>query len=212
MTLAGDSILVTPGSGATVATHTVSSKEHQVMMRADAAGHIIGTKPIFLLNIPEQVCVAAASTVHWDLFNADASAVIRVLSIKQRSSITTAVTGVAMNWVLSRTTAVGTGGSTLTPNPLDTSNTALDADVTARSKPTGGATAGTTLLNYSMHSEETNAGNYQIVTNLGVELVPWWATQDGSGIRLGQNQGVRVEQTTNSAAGNFGWVVVFTQE
>ena len=35
MTLAGDSILVTPGSGATVATHTVDSKEHQVVMQAD---------------------------------------------------------------------------------------------------------------------------------------------------------------------------------
>jgi hypothetical protein len=181
-------------------------------MQADAAGHIVGTKPIFVVNIPEQVMVAAASTVHWDLFNADATAVIRVLSIKQRSSIVTAVTGIACNWKLARTTAVGTGGSTLTPSPLDTANTALDADVTCRSKPTGGATAGTNLLDFSMHSEETNAGNYQIVTQLGVELVPLQAITDGSGIVLRQNQGLRVEQTTNSAAGNFGWVIVFTQE
>lgn len=38
MTQANDSITVTPGSGATVATHLVSGKEHQVVVLADQSG------------------------------------------------------------------------------------------------------------------------------------------------------------------------------
>src|SRR5688500_6497 len=133
MTLAGDSILVTPGSGATVATHTVSSKEHQVVMIADDSGHILGTKPSYLYNIPSQVHVNTANTVHWDMFNADATLVVRVLSIRQLPNITTAVTGIVFDWLLERTTAVGTGGSALTAWEADTAGTDLDADITARS-------------------------------------------------------------------------------
>ena len=94
MTQANDSILVTPGSGATVATHTVSSKEYQVVMQAAESGHIIGSKDTFYAVIPSQVHVAAANTVHWDLFNADAAILVRAVSIKQIPNITTAVTGV----------------------------------------------------------------------------------------------------------------------
>lgn len=59
MTASNDSILVTPGTGATVATHLVNSKEHQVVMVADeygsiqgsaggaTAGAILGTRHIF---------------------------------------------------------------------------------------------------------------------------------------------------------------------
>lgn len=42
MSLPGDSILVTPGSGATIATESVSAKEYEVWMDSDANGHIEG--------------------------------------------------------------------------------------------------------------------------------------------------------------------------
>jgi hypothetical protein len=210
--LAGDSILVTPGSGATVATETVGAKEHQVVMLADKSGHIIGSKPTFVANIPSQVHVAVANTVHWDLFNADAAFIIRVLSIRQIPNITTAVTGVVFDWLLERTTAVGTGGTAITPWQTDLSNTALDADVTCRSKPTGGATQGTDLVNYSLSSEETNTATIQIASQGGLELVPQALILNGDGIVLRQNQGLRCVQITSSAAGNTGWLITFTQE
>lgn len=47
MTQANDSITVTPGTGATVATHSVDSKEHQVMIVADPAGRLLGTPMAF---------------------------------------------------------------------------------------------------------------------------------------------------------------------
>jgi hypothetical protein len=202
-------------SGDLIATFAETSKEHQVVMLAGIDGHILGSKGLFWYDIPEQVHVAAASTIHWDMFNADASFLIRVLSIRQRPSITTPVTGVAFSWTFQRTTAVGTGGSAITAVLADTSQTALDADVTCRSKPTGGATAGTALRSYSVHSEETNAGVIAIATAGGLELVgpiyaPWSYSERG--ILLRQNQGLSVTQTFNSAAGNTGWQILFTQE
>jgi hypothetical protein len=164
--------------------------------------------------IPSQVHVAVANTVHWDVFNADAALVVRILSILQIPNITTAVTGVIFDWLLERTTSVGTGGTSITPWLPDTAQTALDADVTCRSKPTGGAAAGTDLRNYSLSSEETNAATIQIASQGGLELVPAPHMLDmgGAGIVLRQNEGLRCVQITNSAAGNSGWLITFTVE
>jgi hypothetical protein len=215
MTTANDSVIVSPGaSGATVATQLVGGKEHQVVMVADSSGHIIGSKPVYFYLIPSQVHVAAANTVHWDLFNADAALVVRVVSILQIPNITTAVTGVVFDWLLERTTAVGTGGAAITAWLPDLSQTALDADVTCRSKPTAGATASTDLRSYSISSEETNAATIQIAAQGGLELVPQilGPAADSHGIVLRQNQGIRCVQVTNSVAGNTGWLIAVTVE
>lgn len=212
MTQTNDSILVTPGTGATVATFLIASAEHQVMMQADVSGHILGSKPSYFYNIPSQVHVSVANTVHWDMFNADAALVVRVLSIRQIPNVTTAVTGVVFDWLLERTTAVGTtAASTLTAWLADTSATTLDADITARTKPAGGATQSTDLVNYSISSEETNAATIQLASQGGLELVPPTLT-GGQGIVLRQNQGLRCVQITTSLAGNTGWLIGFTVE
>jgi len=213
-TLAGDSITVTPGSGATVATHTVNSKEHQVVMVADETGHILGSRDLYVALIPSQVHVASANTVHWDLFNADATLLVRVLSILQIPNITTAVTGVVFDWLLERTTSAGTGGTAITPWLPDTSQTALDADITCRSKPTGGAAASTDLRNYSISSEETNNATIMIASLGGLELIPPQLVPSTGrhGIMLRQNQGLRCVQVTNSNAGNTGWLITFSVE
>lgn len=214
MTQANDSILVTPGSGATVATHTANAKEHQVIMWADQSGHIVGSKPTYFYLIPSQVHVNSANTVHWDMFNADASLVVRVISILQIPNITTAVTGIVFDWLLERSTSVGTGGSTLTAWLPDSTQTALDADITARSKPTGGAAASTDLRSYSLSSEETNAATIQVASMGGLELVPTalQPVAGGCGIVLRQNEGIRCVQQTASAQGNTGWLISFTVE
>lgn len=214
MTVANDSILVTPGSGATVATHLANGKEHQVVMLAHTSGQLWGDRDSYAYNIASQVHVAGANTVHWDMFNADATLIVRVISIAQIPNITTAVTGVVFDWKLARTTSVGTGGSAQTAWLADTNDTALDADITCRSKPTGGAAEGTILRNYSLSSEETNAATIQVASLGGLELVPeaLRAVNGGKGIVLRQNQGLRCVQITNSAAGNTGWLIVFSVE
>jgi len=218
MSLPNDSILVTPGSGATVATNTVSSKEYQTVMSADETGHILGSKDTYFYSISSQVHVAAANTIHWDFFNADATLLVRVVSIAQLPNITTAVTGIVFDWSLIRTTSVGTGGTAQTAWLSDLSQTALDADITCRSKPTGGAASGVTLRNYSISSEETNAATqmtHMMMLGGVADLVPQaLRTPEGGahGILLRQNQGIKCVQVTNSAAGNTGWLIGFTVE
>jgi hypothetical protein len=204
----------TLGTGGVIATETVSSKEYQVMMQAGPDGHIWGSKAMYSANIPSQVHVAVANTVHWDLFNADAALVVRVVSILQIPNVTTAVTGIVFDWLLERTTAVGTGGTTITPWQADLNAAALDADITCRSKPTGGATQSTDLRNYSISSEETTAATIHLASLGGLELIPpaMLPINFGQGLVLRQNQGIRCVQITNSAAGNTGWQITFTVE
>jgi hypothetical protein len=203
-----------PGGTEAYAIHTKNSADYQAFIQCDESGHMWGSKPQFSAMIPSQVHVAVANTVHWDLFNADAALVVRVISILQIPNVTTTVTGVVFDWTLTRTTAVGTGGSTITPWQVDSSDAALDADITCRSKPTGGATAGTTLRSFSISSEETTAATIHLASIGGLELVPasLWPVNLGKGIVLRQNQGLRCVQVTNSAAGNTGWLITFTVE
>lgn len=213
MSQANSSIAVTAGAGETVATQTANSKKHQVMMLSSSTGQILGTEPYYSFVIPSQVHVAAANSLHWDLFNAHASAIVRVLSIRQIPNVTTAVTGVVFDWQLMRTTAVGTGGSALTAWLADTvADAALAATITCRSKPTGGATASTILSNYSISSEETNAAAIDLASKGGLELVPAPLIINGKGIVLNPSQGLRCVQVTNSNAGNTGWLIGFTVE
>lgn len=203
-----------PGGTENYAIHTKNSSDFQAFVQADESGHIWGSKLIYSALIPSQVHVAVANTVHWDLFNADAALIVRVISILQIPNITTAVTGVVFDWLLERTTAVGTGGTTITPWQADLSDTALDADITCRSKPTGGATAGIDLRRYSISSEETNAATIQLASQGGLELVnpAHWPINMGKGIVMRQNTGLRCVQETNSNAGNTGWLITFTVE
>lgn len=214
MLLAGTSVAITAGSGTSIAGLTVGGKIHQLMGLVDQSGHIWGSKPTYFWLIPSQVHVNSANTVHWDMFNADAALVCRVLSILQIPNITTAVTGVVFDWLLERTTSVGTSGTGLTAWLPDSTQTALDADITARSKPTGGAAQGTDLRNYSLSSEETNAATIQIASQGGLELIPTalQPSAGGQGILLRQNEGLRCVQITASAAGNTGWLIGFTVE
>lgn len=212
MTLANDSILVTPGSGATVATHTVASKEHQVVVVADADGHIQKSLPVYRLIV--QGSAVGANKVHADLFNADAALLVRIVSAKVLPDIDTAVTGVVSAEVaLTRTTAVGTGGTAATLDStsltaptiveLDTNNTALDADITARAAPAGGATAGALLGIRHVFTEETNAGA-AIAAALGAEFV-----NADYPIMLRQNQGIRFVQGAVASVGTLNFEITF---
>jgi hypothetical protein len=224
-----DNVTITPGTGATIAADDVGGSLYQRIKPAVGVDGVAadvyrlnpmpvypGVNPVpdYYIDIPLQVHVAAAKTIHWDLFNADASLVVRVLTIRQIPGIVTTVSGVATTWTLNRTTAVGTGGTALTPWLPDTNETALDADITARSKPTGGATEETLLRSYTIHSEESNAGTIIIASMGGLELLPQplLAAQGSQGLVLRQNQGLSVSQTVSSAAGWTGWLIGFTVE
>ncbi len=211
MGLANDSITVTPGSGATVATHLAGGKEHQVVVLADTSGNILNSKDTYIVNTGNTIHVAAARTTLFDIFNASGSGkVMRVVGVYVIPALV-AVTGVGQTYEVIRTSAVGTGGTTLTPQRFDTDNAALPAQITARTKPTGGATTSATLQLINGSSEETSpyAGLASVLNHvpLGGMLSPaevGWVLREG--------QGLKIDQTTNSAVGNVNIQIVFTLE
>lgn len=205
-TLAGDSIDVTPGSGAVVATHTVSSKEYQVVMMAEADGHIVNSKDDWFAWFAPATNANSRSV--GDLFNADAAAVVRVRGVWIVPT-STAITGAQIAFDLNKTSAVGTGGTTVTPRPLDPNAPALDADITARAGATGGATLAHLLLQQYHFNEETNASTALVQHQ---NLLPSSIGNRVAEIVLRQNQGVQVKQSVAMTTGLTGALFYFTVE
>lgn len=214
MALSNDSIAVTPGSGASVATHLVGGKEHQVVMLADEDGHIAGSLPRYRLIVPSQA--VGANKVYMDLFNATGSGkIIRITSIFVYADIDTAVTGtLGVEIALSRTTAVGTGGTAAVNDGtsltaptivrMDTADAVVPAQITARAAPTGGATAGAYLGSRWIFTEETNAGS-ALAGILGAALI----SNDGSKLIIRENEGMRILQGAVASVGNIALEIDF---
>ena len=214
MALPNDAINVTPGSGAVVATQLVSAKEYQVVMLAYPDGHINGSLPQYRMICPAQA--VGANKVFLDLFNATGSGgTLRVLSAYCFVDNDTAVTGtLGVEISLTRTTAVGTGGTTATTNgtaltaitlsTMDTANAALSANITARSSPTGGATAGALIGQRWVFTEETSAPS-GIAGTLGAEFV----RNEGADLIVRENTGLRFVQGTVASVGNLSFEITF---
>ncbi len=217
MTQANDSVLVTPGSGATIATHAPGDgKEYQVVVVADESGHIQQTLPTYSWWVPP--AAVGASKLYADLFNASGSG--KILEIRGLWAIPksdVAVTGlVAAEIGLYRTSAVGTGGTAHTYNggsastahvitPMDTSNAALPAQVTARVAPTAGATIAALWWAQYILTEETNAATY---IGAYTNLLPVGTMNQR--ITLREGQGLLIKQGTVASVGSLAFLAVFT--
>ena len=213
MTVSNDSILVTPGSGATVATHLINSKEHQATVDVDEYGHITGTAPAYILFLPAQA--AGANKVYFDLFNATGSGVtLRVKSVEVIKDGSVEVTGaLSIKLYLTRTSAIGTGGTAATTesasltapglNKMNPANANLPAGVTARAAPTGGATAGAVIGEVHVFPEETSASSYEYIDFLLADA------PDIQPLFVPENSGIRVVQGSVASVGNTGFNVIF---
>jgi hypothetical protein len=206
VTLSNDSITVTPGSGATVATHLAGGKEHQVVIMAEADGHIVNSKDDWFVWFPPATNASARSV--GDLFNADATVIVRVRGVWLIPTVT-AITGANIAFDLNKTSAVGTGGTAVTPRPLDSGFAALDSDITARAGATGGATLAHLLLTQYHFHEETNASTALIQHQ---NLLPSSIGNRVAEIVLRQNQGLQLKQNGASVVGLTGALFYFTVE
>lgn len=220
MTLSNDSVLVTPGSGATIATHAIGGKEHQCFVQVDESGHIIGSLPTYLYATP--AAAVGASKLYFDLFNASGSGkVIDIRGIWIIPKTDVAVTGaLGIRVDLYRTSAVGTGGTahsykSATPDvgggnicPMDTNNAALPSQITARWLPTGGATISEWVLPTYSLGEETATS--QAFMSQYQNLLP--NLQWGQKFALREGQGILCKQGTVAATGSIGFLVAFTLE
>lgn len=218
MAQANDSILVTPGTGATVATHAPGDgKEYQVVMVADDSGHLQQTLPTYTWWTPSTA--VGASKLFADLFNASGSGKIieirGIWCIPKSDTAVTATLGVEIG--LYRTSAVGTGGTAHTYNggsasnahvitPWDTNNSALPAQITARALPTGGATISALYWAQHIWTEETNAPASAI--SAFTNLMPIGTMNQR--ITLREGQGILYKQGSVAGAGNLQFLTIFT--
>lgn len=218
MALVNDSILVTPGSGATVATASPggsNTTEYQVTMLAASSGHMVDTLPTFVLAIPP--LDLAANRYHWELFNGSASTttltVRNILPIPQE--VGTFLANSPAGFYFYRTTAISSGGTagtyeatsagTLTANiaRLNLGDSAISSAVSAKTVLTSIVT-GSYLFHafYSLSS-----------------AVPWTVPQDylkqnlfGQGVILAPGAGLAVRQSNVASTGTLGWLVSFTRD
>lgn len=221
MSLANSSTTITPGSGFTVATQNIGGKDHQVIILADQDGHVLGSGPAYQLVQMPRVTTAAA-TDFFDLFNATGSGkVIRLRGLYPIIEVTAASAIVpTFRFDCFRTSAVGTGGATATFEGaaapaagalqiarLSTADaTTLPAQITARSLPTGGATAACFMFPFQFQSEETNPSTTLVQ---GINCFPQLPYDQA--YELQENQGFKVRQITATASTgtNFGWLLTF---
>lgn len=213
MALPNDSITVTPGSGATVATQLVSAKEYQVVMIAESNGHITHSGDFYKLLVPSQA--VGASKVYLDLFNATGTGkTMQIHSCRAYVDNDTAVTGtLGVQLSLFKSTSVGTGGTAATGNgTVDTaatitnvnSTTALPAGVTARLAPAGGASVGAWLGTRWVFTEETNAAS-AIAGTAGAAFL----NDQEVPIVLPENTGLKIIQGTVASVGNVAFEILF---
>lgn len=166
------------------------------------------------LIVPKQA--AGASTVYFDLFNgAGSCSRLEIISVLPIVSGAVAVVGtLAVDLFLTRTTAVGTGGTAATQggtsltaamfSPHDWDG-AMDPNITARLTPSGGATGGNVLSFRSVFTEETSAASYYQQHDMA--LPP--AAQGLTGIQVREGTGIRVVQGGVASVGNIGFDVLF---
>jgi hypothetical protein len=191
------------------ATQPVSGPLTNAELRGSSVQTVAGTKPTWVVSSGNMIHVAAARTTMLDIFNAAGSgAILKVRGVYIQPALV-AVTGVGQTYELIRTNAVGTGGSTLTPAAYDTNSAGLNANITARSKPTGGATTNATVLYVNGSSEETVP--YASLASV-LNHVKGFDAQSTEPITLREGYGLKIDQTTNSNVGNVNMTVLFTVE
>jgi hypothetical protein len=163
----------------------------------------------YKLFIPKQA--VGASKLYFDLWNVATSGwTVQIEALRPVISGAVAVTGtLGVDLFLTRTSAVGTGGTAATAE--GTSLTAMTFAhqngsqpmnlnrVSARLTPTGGATAGAVLNWRCLFPEETNAGTYTQIADM-VGSMP---------ITVSPGTGIRVVQGGVASVGNIGFDVLF---
>lgn len=218
MTQANDSILVTPGSGATVATHLANAKEHQVIMEADALGHVWGTRDTYIAYAPP-VSVVGASKFHFDFWNGHASLNAYVHWLSFFCDIDVAVVGaLGIRMDMRRTTAIGTAGTALATEPttivrgfarVDPAMAALPATITMREIPTGGGTAGVYLGSSYFFPEESATGVASYLAQWQNVLLPLTQAEMPT-LKVPFGTGLRFDQGPVASLGKVGVRMIFS--
>jgi len=147
--------------------------------------------------------------------NAIGSSVIaKIYKIYIINSQTTAVTGVVGNFEIRRCTS-HTAGTLITPEQLDTNDT-IDSNITIRTGATitGESTNRIWSAKYSTDEFGVGALDSEALDHVYQQLIPLWNADNQvvKPIVLRANQGMTIKFATNSTAGSFDILIIFTQE
>ena len=200
MALPNDSVDITAGSGTTIATHAVSSKEYQVVMLANPTGNLVGTVPTY--SAWSGAVTASANLPYLHVFNASGSGkVVKMRKVFiQPSQAVNALT--AQTWRVAKTSAVGTTGNTaITIQKHDSADAAVPAQITAARSYTAGGTQAFTYFELPVSVEETLpsvavAPYFNILPNDG-EIVSDYILREGEGLVV-----------QNITGGSYSWSVL----
>lgn len=185
----------------------------------------LGTKtpansiPVTQAEKETYTCASVAQTIGngksmISLQNATGSGVvIKVNKIWIINDQTTAVTGVIGQFNLFRFTT-HTAGTLLTPQTFDTADT-LSGNVTCRTGATLTGTAATPFFRWLWSTDEWGTGTLDVEgsDHASQNTRPHFdSTKEGKPITLRENQGLTINQNTNSTAGSFTTIFEFTEE
>ncbi len=228
MALASDSIFVTPGSGATLATNSPGSgsTEYHVAIPATAVGNLVETEPTYTLQLP--LLQSAANTYQWELFNGATSGLTLLMrAIYGMQSSDTRGTGplLAMRFDYFRSTALSSGGTAFTTESSstasanfsrwDTNDAALPSTVTCKTIPTS-ITTGAWLFSQYIWAGVNITGDVTTADRFNNMLMGETPDDVGAEFRsskpliLYPGQGIACRQGTVTSSGSFTWTLQFT--
>lgn len=201
MALPNDSVDITAGTGTTIATHLVSSKEYQLVMLANPTGHIVGSVPTYSAW-SGAVTPGAANVPFLHVFNATGSGkIVKMRKVFiQPSQAVNALT--AQTWRVAKTSAVGTTGNTaVTIQKHDSADASVPAQITAARSYTAGGTQTFTYFELPVSVEETLPAvavspYFNILPNDG-DIVSDYILREGEGLVV-----------QNLTGGSYSWSVL----
>lgn len=208
MALPNDSVDITEGAGTPIATHLVSSKQYQVVIPANPAGHLIGDIPTY--SAWSTAIASTVNLVYMHVFNASGSGrIVKMRKVFLQPSQAVVAAPAPHTWRIAKTSAVGTTGNTaITIRAHDSANPAVPAQVTAARSYTAGGTQTFTYFEVPIATEETAAGNgvapmFNILPNDG-DMVSDYILREG--------EGLAVQVVTAAAAYTWSVLAVFSVE
>lgn len=170
-------------------------------MLADAYGHIIGSRDVYVTS--GLAMAKSASKNFLTLFNADAALIVEVSLVLVVQELTAAVTGLVRGYRLFRTNSTApSAGTSVTPVKLRSGSPALDADITSRKDGVTVTYSGDPIGVAGVGEEETGGAGAS-------PHVLFSEAQVGEPIILVQNEGVGIQQDATAGTGILSAIMYF---
>lgn len=180
------------------------------------SGHEVHEQAVYQAALPTYYALAdavvfAANKQLISIMNESGSG--KIIAIKKLFMINTqlaSVTGAAIRADLKKITA-HSGGTSITCQSCDSTNSALPVQVTVRTAATS-VTEGAIMFPLTFTNDEAGATQAFPSTQLmaGLNWVPEGV--EIQEMRLREGEGITIKQITTSTVGQFAWLIVFTMD